>query len=177
MDGNGGAPGGGGGGGGGGAAGAPETPGIGGAGGAGGGGGRGGGADGAAPLGEPTVSSLLLLLLLLLLLFPVVAAVKGFGGPIVPKSIEARCLASPPLPLDLFSSSSSSDVELASESTTDQSSSLSAEERSLDARGIVAVVSVDGSEALSPFGLDSLCCVKRKNGFVETSVTLAEGTV
>ncbi len=44
----------------------------------------------------------------------------GRGGPIVPKRIEARCLA---LPLSGRSSSSASFSELSDESTTDHSSS------------------------------------------------------
>ena len=81
----------------------------------------------------------------------------GFGGPIVPKRIEARCFA-PPLPPPPRSDSSSESEE---ESTTDQSSSSAGD---LTRREAVDV-SVGADAIVSPADLD-WDCVRRWKGFL-----------
>ena len=93
-------------------------------------------------------------------LFSSSMAERGRGGAIVPKSMDASCLADPPV--GTASSSSSSD-ESSVESTTDHSSSSG---RARDGRDPVGVAVKTGSdwdfEAFS-------CWVRRWKGLFETS--------
>ena len=81
------------------------------------------------------------------------------GGAIVPNSIEASCLALPPV-----SCSVSSSEESSVESTTDHSSSSG---RTRDGR-LPAGVEDGGGNALAALS----CCAKRWKGFVEVSLVL-----
>lgn len=86
---------------------------------------------------------------------------NGRGGAIVPNKIEARCLAPP-----CVGASSSSEDE-SSESTTDQSSS--------SCRPRVRADGAAGSLNVGTAALVACSCVKRWNGFVDTSLVVLAG--
>jgi hypothetical protein len=86
---------------------------------------------------------------------------NGRGGAIVPNRIEAKCLAPP-----CVGASSSSEDE-SSESTTDQSSS--------SCRPRVRADGAAGSLNVGTAALVACSCVRRWNGFVDTSLVLLAG--
>lgn len=86
---------------------------------------------------------------------------RGRGGAMVPKRMEASCLAPP------WEGASSSSEDESSESTTDQSSS--SWRPSLRAGG------PEGSLKVGVTALLAFSCVRRWKGFVDTSLVLLGG--
>ena len=89
----------------------------------------------------------------------------GLGGAIVPNSMDASCFALPPVGLSAFSSSSEDEVE----STTDHSSSSG---RTREGRLPVGVDDRGGGRFWD--FADSCCCVRRWNGFVDSTLAFGE---